>query len=360
MPEQVTIKELAQDVLAGQEVKDQLYLNLGSWTIKTSSNNSRLIQALHDYFGVFASKDGDKFDLEVVAIEAPKLQTGLSYTIKTPDPGKTKIKEKFVDLSDGRVVLKRLTGMVFMFNADTHLAVGPCLANMNQVVNFINNRLIQLELDQGSLLAHAAGVQHKGRGLALAGFSGMGKSTLALHMMSLGLDFVSNDRLLVRRANGAAQMTGVAKLPRINPGTALNNPHLAGIIPEPERSRFAAMNQADLWELEHKYDVDIARFFGSGRFSLSSELDVLGILNWKRFDTGVDCQQVDLSQRLDLLEAFKKSTGLFFLPKSDDHDYSDEAYLSKLQGVRVYELSGGVDFLMAAHLLLEELKKLEA
>ena len=63
--------------------------------------------------------------------------------MKTPDPGKTKIKEEYVDLDDGRIVRKRLTGMLFVFGGGQNVAVGPCGANLNQVINFINNRYIE-------------------------------------------------------------------------------------------------------------------------------------------------------------------------------------------------------------------------
>ncbi len=360
MAETLGINQMSRELLAQYRISAHLHLELGDWIIKASSNSPELIRELKSYFGAFVCAEDAEPALEVTALETPALSTGLEYTIKQPDPGKTKIKEEYADLCDGRIVRKRLTGMVFLFGGGRHLAVGPCRKNSNQVINFINNRLIQLELDKGALLAHAAGVQYRDIGLALAGFSGMGKSTLALHMMSLGLDFISNDRLLVRRENGSAGMTGVAKLPRINPGTALNNPSLAGVIPEPERTRFASMSRDELWDLEYKYDVDIARFFGAGSFALHSGFHALGILNWRRSGDATVCTRVDLHERLDLLQAFKKSTGLFYLQNGAESDYSDTAYLNELEGVKVFELSGGVDFNFAAQRLLEELKGIKA
>jgi HprK-related kinase B len=105
-----------------------------------------------------------------------------------------------------------------------------------------------------------------GPGLALAGLSGMGMSTLALHVMQLGADFVSNDRLMVERRGGGLTMHGVAKMPRVNPGTVLHNPCLAPVIPEEERVRFEDLSPDELWTLEHKYDAFIAECFGPGRF----------------------------------------------------------------------------------------------
>ncbi len=350
-----SVAEMAQQLTTAHPPKDELRLALAGWELKVLSNSLALIEELGDYFHPFVSKAGSSH-LTVVALETPELDTGLSFQTKQPDPGKSKIKEEWADLIDGRVVRKRLTGMIFAFGGERHLAAGPCLANSNQVINFINNRLIQLELNQGCLLAHAAGVRVNGSGLALAGFSGMGKSTLALHLMSLGATFISNDRLLVKREQDKASMTGVPKLPRINPGTALNNPDLAGVIPPEEKEAFAAMTEDKIWDLEHKYDVDIDQCFGPGRFALKSPMDALAILNWRRDQSPLDMRQVELAERLDLLGAFKKDWGLFFLADGREPDHSDQAYLRALAGVRVYELGGGVDFLGAARKLWDELE----
>jgi HprK-related kinase B len=258
-----------------------------------------------------------------------------------------------LDFPDGRAVRKRLTGMMFMFGGGCNIALGPCIENDNQVVNFINNRFIQWELERGALLAHAAAVSREGRGLALAGFSGMGKSTLALHLMSRGLHFVSNDRLLIRRTGDQVSMRGVPKLPRINPGTALNNPDLASVIPPEERGAFEDLGPDEIWDLEHKYDVKIDECFGPGRFNLASSFDALAILNWQRDGSSPVLQQVDLDQRRDLLGAVRKNPGLFFLSPDGEPDYSEEAYIRCLDGVTVFEISGGVDFQSAADLLIK-------
>ncbi|MEW5912458.1 MAG: HprK-related kinase B [Thermodesulfobacteriota bacterium] len=354
MSRKPSVAELAQRLRAEHGVSRELALSLAGWEIKVASNSDRLIQELESYFAPFVTQAKDPH-LTINALEAPALDLGLDYTIKEPDPGKRKIKEEYAHLPDGRVVRKRLTGLVFAFGSDHHLVAGPCLDNHNQVVNFINNRLIQLELNRGCLLAHAAGVKLGQAGMALAGFSGAGKSTLALHLMSLGATFISNDRLLVRRQGGRPQMTGVPKLPRINPGTALNNPQLQGVMSPEEQERFAELDAEQIWDLEHKYDVDIVQCFGPGRFELQSSLDALTILNWQRDASEMVMKEVDLSQRPDLLGAFKKDWGLFFLCGQEGPDRSNEAYLRELKGVRVFELSGGVDFLGAAQRLRKEL-----
>ncbi len=130
---------------------------------------------------------------------------------KKPDPGKSKIKEEYAEIEGGRIVRKRFAGMHFIFGGELHVAIGPCLENPNRIVAFINNRFIALKLNEGCLLGHAAG-------LAPGGFFGAGKSTLALHLMSRGVTFISSDPLIVtQNCAGGLKMFGVAKLPRVKP-----------------------------------------------------------------------------------------------------------------------------------------------
>ena len=206
-----TLESLAHGLLAGRRLEHPLWLRFGDCRLRLDSDSPADCLPCAPISATFACPRGP-VDISVQALEGPALELDLPLVAKEPDPGKPRVKEEFLDLDDGRLVRKRLTGMVFMLGANRHLAVGPCLANDNQVVNFVNSRYIQWLLDRGYLLCHAAAVTTPQRGLVLAGFSGMGKSTLALHLMSQGVNFVSNDRLLLRQQDDGLAMHGVAKL----------------------------------------------------------------------------------------------------------------------------------------------------
>jgi len=324
---------------------EEMFLRFGACILKIRANDSEILEGLRVYFHPFVVVSGvPTYTISVHETDA--VEVDLPLIPKEPDPGKSRIKEEFIDLPDGRIVRKRLTGVVFVFGAEDHIAVGPCKRNLNQIVNFINNRYIQWLLHEGGLLAHASGVLLHGFGIAIAGFSGMGKSTLSLHLLGIGADFVSNDRLVLERKANEVIMHGVAKLPRINPGTILNNPSLFGMLSERELQRYARMSVGELWTLEEKNDVPLDRCFPNSRFVLSAHLHALVILNWKRQDRPMDARRVFLDERKDLLQAFRKSTGLFFLNERTPHpvDPTDDAYIDRLGDIAVYEITGGVDF----------------
>lgn len=345
-----SIKAETNPLISRCPLDSRFCLRFGEARLEVVTNSSSLAGQLKNYFGNFLVSTNGTSDMRVVAIEDPEYCRDYPMQIKPPDPGKVKIKEEYIDLADGRIVKKRLTGMFFYFGGERNIAVGPCEENANQVINFINNRYIQWCLNRGCLLGHAAAVRVGNSGIAMAGFSGAGKSTLALHMMSRGATFISNDRLLIWKAGHGLAMSGVAKLPRINPGTALNNEHLKTVIPPRDRSVFQNLSQEELWQLEHKYDVFIDDVFGKDRFYLQTGMDMLVILNWDRNSSTCMVHEVDISERQDLLEAFIKSPGLFYEPDLDGHEtrLSKAAYIDHLSRCRVFECAGGVDFDFAA------------
>jgi len=354
----IDVKGLKESLLGRYPLKASLFLGLGDIIIQVKSNSETLIADLRRYFREFISWESHE-NILICAIETDRESFFLPFQEKEPDPGKTRIKEEYCDLPDGRIVRKRLTGIVLIFNGQCNLAVGPCTANSNQIVNFINNRFIEWMLRRGSLLAHAAGVCLGERGLSIAGFSGAGKTTLALHLLTRGAGFVSNDRLLVHCRGKVVRMCGVSKHPRVNPGTLLSIRGLETVMSEEEREAFGLLNGDDLWSLEHKYDVIIDEVFGNKKFNLSAPLNGLLLLNWKRNGAPLNIRPIDIAQRPDLLTAFIKSPGLFFLPEGGaaPPDLSPERYVNILKRCEVFEASGGVDFDGAADFCLDFLDR---
>jgi HprK-related kinase B len=348
--EQQTIEQEVAKLITGRNLNSQFHLLFGDVVIEIVTNSGTLVDQLKNYFGEFVINSATP-DMRVIAIEDSGHSSPYDLHIKQPDPGKSKIKEEFFNLCDGRIVKKRLTGMFFYFGRGHNIAIGPCTEQSNQIINFINNRYIQWRLNRGCLLGHAAAVILNGRGIAIAGFSGAGKSTLALHVMSKGATFVSNDRLLILKEGDELGMSGVAKLPRINPGTVLHNKDLQQVITEEERKTFEQIPKEELWNLENKYDVFIDRVFGNNRFQLTAKMHMLIILNWEHSASSCSVRQIDIEKREDLLEAFIKSPGLFYEPEVDYYEqhFSPQSYIDHLRHCRIFEFTGGIDFDFAAH-----------
>ncbi|MBT8127996.1 MAG: HprK-related kinase B [Gammaproteobacteria bacterium] len=330
---------------------ERLCLRLQNYRLAIRSNSAALIERMQIYFAHVVERSCEQTQGEVIAIERDIVDTGLAFVDWKREPGKTGRKDAIYDLSDGRVVRKVRTGMLFLQSAHTLIAAGPCLEYDNQVINFINSQFLNWLQKDGYLLCHAAALSRQHHGLAIAGLSGGGKSTLMLNLLEdEATTYVTNDRLCIRKQQTTTQAVGIPKLPRINPGTIVNNARLFPLIAAPMREKLLQMNARELWKLEQKYDVDISALYGPDRILHETELNRFLVLNWQHDSAEpLQLEQVDITQRQDLLAAILKPSGPFYLDASglfntDDAMPDAAAYLAALEHVAVYEATGRVDF----------------
>lgn len=365
---------LARSLAARAREPFGLALRLEELTVAVRSNSAAVIDDLRGYFAPFVREAQGPADLELLFLDGPEETPPVELFVRPHLPGKKPDKERFADLPGkggppgGRIVRKQATGMLFVFGSGWNIAVGPCARNRNQLVNFLCARYMERRVAAGWVLGHAAGVARPlgtgGAGLALCGFAGMGKSTLALHLVARGLDFISNDRVLLEpRANGGVVLHGIPKHPRLNPGTALGNPELAPLLscalPADLCRAYADLPPQALRQVEDKYDALVDACFGAAgggpsRFRLAAPLAGLVVLNWRHGGGEFCARRVDLAKRPDLLEALRKPPGVFYLPSAlQTARLTAEECLEALSGVPALELCGGADFAAGASAALE-------
>ena len=329
---------------------ETLYLYLHGCSIGVRSNSAQLMEQLRHYFGHVSGAAGD-VDMEVVAIECEQPQLGIEFIDWQREPGKSGRKDSYFDLDKARLVRKVRTGMVFLQSEQLRIAAGPCIENDNQVINFINAQYMNWLQHRDWLICHAAGLVHQNRALAIAGFSGGGKSTLMLHLLGQGdMQYMTNDRLFIRHSDTQVEAAGIPKLPRINPGTIVHNPALHSLISPQLRDELLALPGDELWHIEDKYDVYIDAVFGEKRIAQSASLGAVVILNWS-LDAAkpLQVQTIDLRSRRELLSAIMKSPGPFYqYPDGsflmDTTAIDDSPHLAALDGITVYEATGRIDF----------------
>ncbi len=349
--------------LEQHHLEHRFQLNLPTLSIHIRANNVHLIEQLTHYFSPILKHypATDQPVIEVSIIETVPLNTErLPFLQWQREAGKQGRKDAYLDFPGGRLIHKVRTGMLFLQSASQRVALGPCLQNLNQVINFINNQHLNQLQQHGAQLGHAAALQYREQGIAIAGFSGGGKSTLMLQLMELAAArFLTNDRLLLQRKGKTTLGSGIAKWPRINPGTIVHNPHLHPLLSAARREQLLTLPKADLWALEEKYDADIETLYGPGRIELQVPIHHLLLLNWKA-DSRQPTQlhPINLGQHLELLAALLKTPGPFYQDSkghfsTDRNQPNRDHYLRALEPVQTYEVSGRINFDAIKQQLLE-------
>ncbi len=248
--------------------------------VSIAVNHPTLAARVERYFSPFADEPADDA-IRVVGLhdlEAPldrdRLRQ-LQHHSGSP-------KEAYYDVDDLRVVLKTRTGVVHYLKDREFHAIGDLIRFPRQLLNLVSAAYAYSLRQEGYLALHAAGVSSNGTGIAFAANSGSGKSSVALRLLEAGNDFVSNDRIYLKRDGDAVVMAGVPKWPRVNPGTLLSMESLRGLMAEEKRKLYSRMPPEELWHVEDKHDVRVDSVFGTGRIALRSRLWELYVLNWRR------------------------------------------------------------------------------
>lgn len=361
-----------------------LYFQLPSACYHLKSNSEVLMAELTRYFGKLVSQTTDQPVHQTFELYETRLQTDLiaqtPWVDWTREAGKSGRKDAIFDLSyqeqSVRLLHKVKTDMVFIqpaldkTNASqpttlAAMAFGPTQSHPNQIINFILTQYLNQHLRQGWKLGHAAGLQIENRGIAVAGLSGGGKSTLMLHLLESGQHFISNDRILISpNTTGRLSLRGIPKQPRINPGTIVHNPRLHPLMSDEQRQEFLSLPTEELRALEHKFDAPVDELFWEGCYLAETNLDAIVILNWEPItEEPTRLNITTLEGSPNLLPALMKSPGPFysdadgvFLENGITPKQSD--YLPHLSQVPVFELNGKVDFEKAKALVLRAIKTL--
>lgn len=351
-----------------------LLIKLDEWTLFVQSNNQQLIDTLLSYFGDLAQykTQPNANTRRLVAIQTEgttKLEPLYQLAFKDwpREPGKIGRKEAVYDFADElsqpqRLVHKIKTGLFLWQNAQKPAVFGNLNRHPNQVINFILSQNLNHWQNAGWLLGHCAALQLKDqRGIAIAGVSGGGKSTLMLKLLEQAQGFISNDRVLFKAKTNSVMLRGIPKHPRINPGTIIHNPKLHSLISD--HKPYLAMPDESLRSLEEKHDVPVQQLYDGVDYLSQTKLHQLYLLNWRLNENAVtQITKIDLAQREELLKGIMKSPGVFYQQQNQRFQQKGQApiikdYENLLQQTEVFEITGQINFEAATQLILNNPSK---
>lgn len=342
--------------------KQRLSLSFDEFTIEILTNSVALTETLRSYFLPYVTADVGSNSKQLYLYEQEPVSMPLAWADWPREPGKAGQKEQICDAEDGRWIHKVKTGVIFFQHNTQPTAVGPCLKHSSQIINFVINQYINYLQQSGGLICHAACVEIEQQGVAIAAFSGGGKSTTMLKLMEHEhTQFVSNDRLFLFATETGVLAKGVSKQPRVNPGTLLHNDTLRHLLSSEQQDALSMLSPTELWSLEQKFDVHITEHYGSNRSKNSTALQHVILLNWSHQsheDTSLD--MINIAERPELIGAIAKSPGPFFQQRNGDFlataaAPTDKQYLDCLERLCVWEARGTADFTRLVDLIKEKL-----
>ena len=326
------------------EAPHSLSLCFAEVPVRVKTNDPEILARLASYFRRYVVS-GPPPLAEISLIQGSVPVSG-EFVDVVRDGGR-RPKEATQEIAGGRLVLKRVTGVVIGLWPGGAFAVGDIRTHLNQGINLVNNCYARVVLRRGHVLLHASAVTRKERTAVLAGPPGAGKSTSALHLVEAGFRCLSNDRVLAKPMPNMVEALGYPKQPRVNPGTLLGHPRLSALLDPSDRTALAALPARELWDLERKSDVDLDSIYGDGAVELKGQMVALVLLRWGRGGHGLDVRRLTVEEALAALPLVEKNLGAFDLdrqPGSGTTAAERDRYRELFGRVAVVEVTGGVDF----------------
>jgi HprK-related kinase B len=253
------------------------------------------------------------------------------------------------EVDGGRLVRRVKSGVILGLWPDRAVAIGDLRSNLKEAINLIGACYAKTMLRRGYALLHAAGVSLGGRGAALAGVPGAGKSTAALHLVEAGFQLLSNDRILARPDPAGVDARGYPKQPQVHPGTLLHHPRLVRLLDPKQRRRLGALPARELWQLTdgRSRTVDVDALYGAGTVCLQARLKLLVLLSWSIDSTGFEVCRLDAESALARWPMYYKDLGVFDLDRAISTTVSQDdldAHRDLVKRLTVVEVSGRPDF----------------
>ena len=332
-------------LIRGVAAPHTLSLSFADVPIRVRTNDPDIRMRLASYFRPYVIADGAAPLAEVSLIQGTVPVDG-TFVDVVRDGGR-RPKEATQDVPGGRLVLKRMTGVLIGLWPGGAFAAGDIGANLNQGVNLVNNCYAKVVMGRGHVLLHASAVSLDQRTAVLAGPPGAGKSTSALHLVEAGFRCLSNDRVLAKPMPDMVEALGYPKQPRVNPGTLVGHPRLCALLAAADRAALAALPAGELWELERKSDVDLDGIYGDGTVELRGQMAALVLLRWQRGGQGLRVRPLAIEEALDALPLVYKNLGAFDLDRAPGSPMSDaerDRYAKLYSRVALVEVTGGIDF----------------
>ncbi|MHB8645609.1 MAG: hypothetical protein ACYDAR_07460 [Thermomicrobiales bacterium] len=230
--------------------------------------------------------------LDAQAAIGPQQELNAMQGVSTVDPGhltdvprrsgtRKPARVATADLDDGRVILRRETGVVTTIRPDGWTITGDLRAHPGEVTRALDAMLSLALVERGYLTLKGSALTREGRGIALVGGPDAARRALAVTLLGRGFRWVTEDALLVRVAAGHVEMRGLPGLLRLGPAAMLAHPALRAMLSDDERARYAGQTWRDLREIEARYVVEAADAFGADGTAAGGVLEMIVALRWR-------------------------------------------------------------------------------